>query len=202
MSLDVIIAGVGGQGSILVSHIIGSAVIRTAQSKGECMKVKVGETYGATMRGGAVSSHIRIGGIAPLTREDGGDIIVGLEPLESLRVGIRYLSPNGISIINTTPVLPYDIKLGRVKYPNIEEILSALKEIGNKVYSFNATKLAIRAGSFRSMNIVMIGALFSLKKIPVNKEILLRTITESVPLNMREINKRAFEVGIQAINLD
>ncbi len=196
MALSVIIAGVGGQGSILVSHILSTAAIRTAQSKGEHIDVRVGEIYGAAMRGGAVSSHVRIGGTAPLTREDGGDVILALEPLEGLRVGLKYLSPTGISLVNTRPIVPVDVKLGRVKYPAIEEITAALKELGSEVHSFDATELAIKAGSLRSMNVVMAGALCALKKLPIDEEILLRAITERVPPNMKEVNVKAFELGM------
>jgi len=198
MVLSVIVAGVGGQGSILASHILSTAAIQTAQSKGEHIDVRVGEIYGAAMRGGAVSSHVRIGGTALLTREDRGDVILALEPLEGLRVGLKYLSPTGIALVNTRPIVPVDVKLGRAKYPTTEEITAALKELGSEVYSFDATELAIKAGNSRSMNTVMIGALCALKKLPIDEDILLRVITEQVPPKAKEVNVKAFELGMHA----
>lgn len=196
MKLNVIIAGVGGQGTVLVAQMLGSAVIRTARAKGERTEVVVGEMYGAAMRGGAVSSHVRIEGKAPLTREDNGDLILGLEPMEALRIATKCLSPTGISIINTRPLFPLDVKLGQVKYPPVEEILNVLTGLGSKVFSFDATELASKAGSPRSMNIVMLGSLFALNKLPVDKEIMLATIAERVPANTKDANFKAFQLGI------
>lgn len=201
MAVSAIVAGVGGQGSVLASHILGTAAIRTAQSKGEHIDVRIGETYGAAMRGGAVSSHVRIGAKAPLTRQDGADIILALEPLEGLRVGLKYLGATGTSILNTRPMPPVDVKLGRARYPRVEEIVKVLRDLSSGVYYFDATELAIQAGSQRAMNIVMLGALSALHVLPVDEEILILTIQEKVPPRTRDINLKAFELGLQAINL-
>src|SRR3990170_1844510 len=98
--LNLIVAGVGGQGSVLASHIVADAAVRAG------LKARVGETFGAAMRGGAVSSHIRIGEDVqgPLVAEDKLDILIALEPLEGLRIGVKYLSPTGIAILNTKAV--------------------------------------------------------------------------------------------------
>jgi indolepyruvate ferredoxin oxidoreductase beta subunit len=139
---NLIIAGVGGQGSVLASRMVADAAIM------EGYKVRVGETFGAAQRGGAVASHVRIGTkvYGPLVPEDGLDALVGLEPLEALRVGVKYLSPQAVAIVNTRRWFPVDVNVGRAKYPSLEEIEDSLKKLCNKVIMIDATKIAEEAG--------------------------------------------------------
>ncbi len=192
--LNLIVAGVGGQGSILLTHIIGNAAI--AQG----LRVRAAETYGAAMRGGSVHGQIRIGEslTGPLIPEDKADILLALEPLEGLRVGVRYLSPSAMALLNSRPLKPVDVNVGRARYPSLEEITESLKRICRDVYALDATKLAEEAGNVRTLNIVMLGGLASTGKLPITDDILRETVAEHVPKGTEEVNLRAFELGKKA----
>ena len=130
MERNIIVAGVGGQGSILASHIIAEAAIRSKEATGEELNVRVGETFGAAQRGGAVASHVRIGDIhGPLVRKGRADLVVALEPLEGLRIGLPYLAKDGVAIVNTITEAPVDAKVGAVEYPALDAIEGALKQM-------------------------------------------------------------------------
>ena len=102
--MDIIVAGVGGQGSILASHILAEAAIlaESGNPGGGQVKVRVGETFGAAMRGGAVASHVRIGPevYGPLVSRGQADMVIALEPLEGLRIGVDYVREGGIVVLN------------------------------------------------------------------------------------------------------
>ncbi len=189
--LDLVIAGVGGQGSILASHMVATAAIR------EGLRARVGETFGAAMRGGAVASHVRIGANvnAPLVSKDGAEIVLALEPLEGLRNVIKFLKKGGLLITNVRPWLPVDVSIGRAKYPNMAAIREAVGKLGGKIVEMDATKLAQEAGNVRTMNTVMLGALAATGKLPVPVETLKEVIKENVPPKTLDVNVKAFEAG-------
>lgn len=189
---DIIVAGVGGQGSILASHILADAAIRG----GVQGRVRVGETFGAAMRGGAVASHVRIGEVyGPLVKEREADVILALEPLEGFRVGVKYLSKEGIVVMNRVPIMPVDVNTGQVEYPSLETIKESMEEIGESVFILDAQALAIEAGHPRTLNIVMLGALYATGRLPIGREAFLETIKDRVPPKTVEVNMRAFELG-------
>ena len=192
---NIIVAGVGGQGSILFAHILGNAAIA------EGYQVRVAETYGAAMRGGAVSGHIRMGSsvFAPTVRPDKLDLLVGLEPLEGLRLGIKYLSPEGTAIINTRPMSPIDVNVGNAVYPDMDEISEGLGGLCKEVFTIDASSLALEAGSIRTLNIVMLGAAAGKGKLPISKTILEETIMNMVPPRTKDINRKAFALGWNSI---
>jgi indolepyruvate ferredoxin oxidoreductase beta subunit len=194
--VNIIVAGVGGQGSILAAHILGKAAIRRTEASGEPVNVRIGETYGAAMRGGKVFSHVRIGDAqAPLTAEDCADIIIGLEPLETLRVAIPYLSPDGVCVVNTAKYVPADVKMGRARYPEITAILAGLERLGRKVISFDATAVAQELGRAAVMNAIMLGAAGATGLLPIDEETLRDTIAQEVPSGTAELNLIAFDRG-------
>ena len=192
---NIIVAGVGGQGSILFAHILGNAAIA------EGYQVRVAETYGAAMRGGAVSGHIRMGSsvFAPTVRPDKLDLLVGLEPLEGLRLGVKYLSPEGTAIINTRPMSPIDVNVGNAVYPDMDEISEGLGGLCKEVFTIDASSLALEAGSIRTLNIVMLGAAAGKGKLPISKTILEETIMNMVPPRTKDINRKAFALGWNSI---
>ena len=192
-ALNIIVAGVGGQGSILASHIIADAAVKAGH------KARVGETFGAAMRGGAVHSHIRIGKHVegPLVRENTLDILLGLEPNEALRLGVKYLAPYSISLVNTSPIYSTDVNIGASKYEDPEKIVLSLKKLCEKVVAFDATKFALDIGNIRTMNIIMIGALAATGKLPFPIEVLKQAIKERVPKHTIDLNLEAFELGIK-----
>jgi indolepyruvate ferredoxin oxidoreductase beta subunit len=191
---NLVIAGVGGQGSILSSHIIGEAAIRDGYH------VRVAETYGAAMRGGAVMGQIRIGaGVRePLIRRGSANALAALEPLEGLRRGVDYLGPKSVAIINTRPLFPVDVNLGRVNYPTMDQILEHLRSLSRHVVTIDGSSLAEKAGSGRSLNVVMVGALKGSRILPLTEKSIREAIRERVPAGTEDINLKAFELGMEA----
>lgn len=190
---NLVICGVGGQGSILSSHIAGEAAIRDGYH------VRVAETYGAAMRGGAVMGQIRIGHDVqePLILTDKADALVALEPLEALRRGVRYLSPSGIALVNARKLAPVDVNLGRARYPTLDDIEQKLRTLTKRVITIDGTSLAEGAGHDRTLNVVMIGALKGTGIFPVSQESLQTAITERVPRGTEDINLKAFKLGME-----
>ena len=197
MELNVIVAGVGGQGSVLVSSIIAGSAIK---EHGRKYQVRVGETFGAAQRGGAVASHVRIGDNvhAPLVSRGSADLIIGLEPLEALRLGVPFLAPNGLTVLNIAKQVPVDVKVGAVEYPQIEDIINALNRLGKQVVSFNGDELAAEAGNPRVMSIIMLGAAHASGLLPFSEETVLSVIGQKVPAKTLDLNREAFEIGKKA----
>lgn len=202
---NMIIAGVGGQGSILASHIFADAAIRASVTNGDNdIKVRVGETFGAAMRGGAVASHIKIGSdvYSPLVPEDKADVMLGLEPLEALRVGVNYIAPGGMVIMNIRKYESFDVKIGQAEYPSISDIIGSFKKLNANVITLDATEIAIKAGTAKAMNVVMLGALAACPKNPVPRKTLEEAIKDKVPSKTIEVNLKAFELGFNKVSED
>lgn len=200
---NIVIAGVGGQGSILASHILAEAAIQTSIYHNQSeTKIRVGETFGAAMRGGAVASHVKIGEDvhSPLIPENKADVILGLEPLEAFRVGVKYVKPGGIVITNIRQYESIDIKTGQVKYPSLSDIINSFQSLNSKIITLDATELALLAGTDRAMNIVMLGVLAANHKDLIPLEIWEEVIRKRVPPKFIEVNARAFELGYHFSN--
>jgi len=194
MKFNLIVCGVGGQGSILSSRIIADAAIKKGY------EVRVGETFGAAMRGGSVSSHVKIGDIhSPLVAHDSADVILSMEPLESLRVSVDYLAPEGVVISDIRPWYPVDTNAGGAIYPSNDEIITELKKLGKEVHFLDAAALATKAGHPRTTNIVLIGALAALGKLPIESDYLIEAIKDRVPPKTIEVNIKAFQLGFDSI---
>ncbi|RZN55251.1 MAG: indolepyruvate ferredoxin oxidoreductase subunit beta [Candidatus Methanomethylicota archaeon] len=131
---------------------------------------------------------------SPLIEEHKADIVLGLEPMECLRATINFLKIRGIVIINTRPIYPVEVLIGKAKYPDVNNIVSLIKKIAKFVLAFDATKIAEDIGLPIATNIVLIGALIGLDVIPLKKELLIEAIRESIPYNIEE-NIKAFNEG-------
>lgn len=153
------------------------------------------------MRGGSVASHIKIGldVYSPLVPENKADIILGLEPLETLRIGLTYIAPGGIVIMNIRKYESVDVKTGQAKYPSISDITDSFKRLNAEVITLDATEIAIKSGTAKAMNVVMLGALAACKKNPVPSKILKKAIQDRVPPKTVEINFNAFEAGFSKV---
>ncbi len=198
MERNYIVAGIGGQGSIKISHMIAEAAIR---AHGDKYRARVGETFGAAQRGGAVASHVRIGEdvYSPLLGKGRADLVLALEPLEGLRVGVPYLSARGIAIINTVKQDPVDVKIGgELRYPEVDDILAALRAIGTRVIAFDGSALAAEAGSAKVLSAVMLGAAFASGLFPFDEETILSVLKENVPESSVVSNLTAFRLGKEA----
>jgi indolepyruvate ferredoxin oxidoreductase beta subunit len=189
---NIVIAGVGGQGTILMAEILGEAATI------EGLKVRGSEILGMAVRGGPVSSIIRVGSevYGPLVPEGKGDVLVGLEPTEALR-NIAYLSKNGIAIINTRPLVPYTVPLGLTKYPPIKNVLETLRGKSRKVIALDATKLAKEAGTPVATNMIMLGVLAGTAKLPIGNKTLKKTMKARFSMEMARINIKAFDLGFE-----
>ncbi len=186
MKLDIVISGVGGQGAILASDIIGKAAVL------EGVPIRAAETHGMAQRGGSVVNHIRLGcELGSMIPLHGADVLLALEPAEALRY-IDYLSDDGVVIVNTQPVFPITVTSGGDEYPDVSEIVDVLKS-NYKVVAFNAFELAIEAGHPQAMNVVMVGAVSNY--LPMSEELLIDCIKRMVPPKTVDINVRAFELG-------
>ncbi len=192
----IMIAGVGGQGSVLLSRILGDAALRNGYS------VRIGETFGAAMRGGSVHSHVRIGKevYSPLLLEDDAHALLALEPLEGLRRGLLYLREGGIAVVNTRKLYPIDVNVGVASYPPVDKIIEALRKLGALVIEHDFTELAEKAGNARAMNIAVLGAyarLIEEAEAPFTKEDLFEAMKSRVPARWLEVNIKAFELGYE-----
>ncbi len=193
--VNVVIAGVGGQGSILAAHLLAQTALK------EGLDVLLAETFGAATRGGSVMAHVRIGEVwAPTMMADEADVVLSMEPLEGLRVAVRFLRPGGWALINTRPVLPVDVAVGRVEYPELESIVDALRKLGASVVSLDATELAIEAGNARAANSVMLGGLFALDVLNLPEEKLLAAMQERWNERLADVNRRAYRLGYEAVS--
>jgi len=194
-AINILVCGVGGQGSVRASHILAEAAVRAG------LRARVGETFGAAQRGGAVASHVRIGKNvnAPIISKDGADVIVGLEPLETIRNVVKFASPDAIVIMEKRPIYPAEVNIGLAKYPSIDEITEAIQKLVKKVIVLDATNIAINIGNLKTLNVVLLGALAALDVLPYSKDILLEAIKENVPPKTIEVNIKAFNAGFNAI---
>ncbi len=190
--LNILITGVGGQGVILMSELLGKAAVDDG------LKVRGSEILGMAVRGGAVVSIIRIGqGVfGPLIPEGKCDVLVGMEFAEALR-NIAYLSKSSLAVINSRKIIPYTVSLGLSPYPSYEQALGKLRQAAGEVVVIDGDRLARQAGGSLSTNIVMLGALFGTQRLPIKTDTMRGTIKRRFP-KQAKINLKAFELGYQA----
>ena len=190
---NIILAGVGGQGTVLASEILGTAAVMAG------FNVQESEVLGMSQRGGAVVSHIRFGSkvYGPIVPDGKGDVLVALEISEALR-NITLLSRQGLSIVNTRPIIPYTVSIGISKYPSLEEIMERLTKYA-RVIAIDATELAGKAGNVVAVNTVMLGALAGSGRFPIGRETILKAIEARVNKNVVQVNRKAFMLGYEEV---
>jgi len=189
---DLLITGVGGQGVILASDIVGEAALAAGYD------VKKTDTLGMAQRGGSVVSHVRIGQRvrSPLIKEGDVDILVAFEKLEAARWG-HYLCSGAIAIVNNHALPPLSVVLGNERYPTDEEINDILGQWSERIYFVDGTSRTGELGNIRTLNMFMLGcvSLFLPLKVQVWKDGISRRISSS----MRQINIAAFDLGRKEI---
>ena len=185
-SLNIMIVGVGGQGTLLASRILGTAALK------QSFDVKVSEVHGMSQRGGSVVTYVRMGTKvhSPLIEKGEADIIIAFEQLEALR-WVEYLKDGGRIIINTQRIDPMPVITGKSKYP--ENIASWIKEHYGNMISIDALEMAKACGNPKTVNTVMVGLMA--KFTGILKDIWLETIREVVPEKLLAVNIKAFESG-------
>ena len=194
MKVELVLAGVGGQGVLLMAEALGTAAVASG------LNARVSEIHGMAQRGGSVVCHVRIGeGVLSPTVMDGqADAIVGLEPVEALRV-IRYASRKTLVLLNTRPIIPPSVAMGAARYPDLEDILHVLGGFAGRVITLDAVKLAEEAGSTVAANTVMLGALASTNILPMDVDTLREAVVSLVPERFRDVNVLAFKLGYEAV---
>jgi indolepyruvate ferredoxin oxidoreductase beta subunit len=187
-TVNIMLAGVGGQGVLLASEVISKAALD------EGYDVKKSEVHGMAQRGGSVVSNVRFGEkvYSPLIAEGEADILLAFEKLEALR-WIDYLKPDGIVITNTQKIDPLTVATGRKEYP--EDVLAALEDTDHKIISLDALNDARKAGSQKVINTVLIGSLVNYTEI--SRETYQEVIKENVPPKTIKINNKAFNMGFE-----
>ncbi len=186
MNGDIMIVGVGGQGSLLASKLLGHILLT------EGYDVKVSEVHGMSQRGGSVVTYVRFGEkvYSPIIDKGGADFIVSFEKLEAARYA-EYLKPGGHIVVNTQEIDPMPVVTGAVTYP--ENLIEKLSALGINVDAIDCLSLALEAGSAKAVNIVLMGRLSKYFDIPVEKW--QKAITECVPKKFEELNQKAFMLG-------
>ncbi|MGE5551784.1 MAG: indolepyruvate oxidoreductase subunit beta [Bacteroidota bacterium] len=191
--MDIIIAGVGGQGTVLASRALAQAAVAAG------LDAITSETIGMAQREGVVQSHVRIGAgeAGPLIPDGAAELLIGFEPAEAARA-LPKVKPGARAAINTAVVYPFTVALGASKY-DPGTILSYLERTFPGAVMFDATALAVEAGSRRAMNAVMLGAVAGLGLLPVPAEGVLAALLRMVRPAYRELNERAFALGRGAV---
>ena len=186
---NIMIVGVGGQGSLLASKLLGRLLL----SRG--YDIKVSEVHGMSQRGGSVVTYVRFGDkvYSPVIDKGQADYIVSFELLEAAR-WTEYLKPDGKIITNTQQINPMPVIIGATEYP--QDLIEKMQQANIDVDAFDALTLAEQAGSPKAVNIVLMGHLS--KNFDFTLEQWLDAIAESVPAKFLELNKKAFLLGREA----
>ena len=184
--INILIVGVGGQGTLLASKLMGKIFIDSG------MDVKVSEVHGMSQRGGSVVTYVRAGEkvFSPVIDMGEADVIISFEALESAR-WLPYLKKGGTVISNTAQIDPMPVIMGNAVYP--ENVLGKIADAGVKVIYANALDLATQAGSAKAVNIVLLG--MAAKVLGLNYGDCLNAIRATVPAKTIEVNEKAFNLG-------
>jgi len=190
MRYTVQIVGVGGQGVLLASMVLGTAAMR------EGYQVSMSEVHGMAQRGGSVISTLRFGDevLSPLESTGGADLLMGFEPVETC----RYLplgNRDTFILMNMDPTYPSMVAAGFEEYPDIQSLADSVRTRTANLITLDATKVAISAGKAVAANAVMIGAAAAVKGFPLKKELLKEVLLEIVPEKSKELNSKAFDMG-------
>jgi len=194
--LNLIIGGVGGQGNVLMSLLVGRALVARGYV------ASVGDTYGVSQRGGPVASHIRISkdrSYGPLIPRGHADIIVTLEPVEALRLLAELGNPNTVVIANSRPVYPPDVSSGKATYPELEDLFGALAKYSAKSTLVHATNAALELGDPIYTNIIMLGALLGADVVPLDRDAMVEVLADRFKGPALERNKVALDKGFDLV---
>jgi indolepyruvate ferredoxin oxidoreductase beta subunit len=188
MTKNIMIVGVGGQGTLLTSRIIGKAALESGND------VKISEVHGMAQRGGSVVTFVRFGEKVnePTVEEGQADVIIAFERLEALRYA-HFLKKDGVLIVNDCRIDPMTVVIGAKEYP--ENIIEELKKT-HSVYAIDGQKIAIELGNSKVLNSVVLG--FAAANIGFDLDTWLKTVENTVPAKTIEINKKAFMCGYES----
>lgn len=191
---NIIITGVGGQGNVMASRIISNMLAHKGYY------VTIGETFGASQRGGAVMSHIRVSSQSawsPQVPRGRADAIVSLEPIETIRVLARYGNPAVKVLTNTRAVYPAGVIAGEATYPKLEKIKETVKKLSAQAWFFDATAEAVKLGNPILGNVIMIGALSAEGDLPFDLDDFRAVISRSLSSEKIADSLKAFMLGVK-----
>lgn len=190
---NVIITGVGGQGNVMASRIVGNMLSRKGLS------VTIGETFGASQRGGSVMSHLRIStgsSWSPQIPNGKCHLIISLEPTEAMRVLATYGNPNVKVLCNTRPIHAIGVISGDQQYPDLDEITAWVAELSEASWFLDATEKAMELGNPILGNIMMIGAAAGIGVLPLYRKDFEAAVAENLSADKQELNLKAYDLGV------
>ena len=188
------LTGVGGQGTIKTSTIIGEAAIKRG------LNVVMSEVHGMAQRGGVVTTDLKIGDAhSPLIENGDADLVIGFEPAETLR-SLPKVSEKTFVITNSARIVPFTVGLGLSEYPPVEQIISELEAKVKHLFVINAEELANKAGNIMSLNMVLLGAATAIPHFPMGEEEIIKAMKENLPPKTIEVNLKAFELGFKEVS--
>jgi len=193
---NIIITGVGGQGNVMASRVVGNMLSRKGLS------VTIGETFGASQRGGSVMSHLRVSRESywsPQIPKGSGHLIVSLEPTEAMRVLMHYGNPDITVLCNTRPVHAIGVICGDQQYPALSDLRSWVEELSQGSYFLDATEKALALGNPILSNIIMIGAAAGIGALPLDRGDFETVISQTVASDKLAPNLKAYDLGISMV---
>jgi len=196
--INLVITGVGGQGNVLASRLLGEVMTDLG------WWVTIGETFGASQRGGSVMSHLRVsskGVVSPQIPLHGAHGVVALEPIEALRVLKDYGNPGVMVLCNTRPVHSIGVISGEQHYPSLEEIKAWIVELSREAHFIEATDKAVQLGQPILANVVAVGALQATGLLPFSREEFERVLRRRMPAERVGLNLKAFDAGRDMVTL-
>ncbi|MFZ2413074.1 MAG: indolepyruvate ferredoxin oxidoreductase subunit beta [Candidatus Cryosericum sp.] len=192
----VYITGVGGQGVVRTSMVLGLACVK----KG--VGVVMSEIHGMAQRGGSVPAEMKIGdAYSPIIEQGGTDLLISFEPAESLRA-MNKLSEDTVAVVNTRPIVPVTVALGTSVYLDPKIYLDELRSKLKKVVVLDAESMAREAGNALALNMVMLGASSATPGFPLEKEFLVAAMKDNLPARAMDANLRAFDMGFEQATKD
>jgi indolepyruvate ferredoxin oxidoreductase beta subunit len=193
---NVIVTGVGGQGSVMVSRVLARMLVM------EGFRVTVGETFGASQRGGSVMSHLRISETStwsPQIPHGHADILMALEPIELIRILPVYINKNVLVLSNTRPIYPVSVIAGENFYPSLEEIKKCVGKLVSRTWFIDATDEAVKMGNAILGNIALLGALSATGVLPLRRDFFRDVIAEMIPEENISLNLAVYDRGAELI---
>jgi indolepyruvate ferredoxin oxidoreductase beta subunit len=193
-SKRVVFIGVGGQGNLLTSRLLGEAALSLN------IPAVVSEIHGMAQRGGIVESAVLLGDVtSPIVSNAEADVLIGFEPVETLRA-LNKCNKDTIVITNTHPLPPFTVSVGQGVYPPVDEIMGLIRAKVGRVIALDGNAMAEEAGNPLSLNMVMLGALIGSGSIPVGAEDMKKTISTTTKKAFLESNLKAFDLGMKSAN--
>ena len=191
------VVGTGGQGVLTAARLLCDAFVARGHH------VVSGQLHGMAQRGGSVQSSVMIDcGISPMMAEGQADFVLGFEPVEATRA-LPFMSAGTIVLMNTAPVIPFVLgqqsllEKKNIEYPDVVHLESAIRQVTERVYSFDATQLAAETRSAKALNMLMLGCMLSLGKWPFSADQFWETAAQRMPPALVETSKSAFARGVE-----